>query len=53
MSKVNCEAAEVNKCLKSGQTECSGFSFDKTLEILKITDFVRQQCNLIYPQEVE
>ena len=48
----NYEAEAVNKCLMAGLTECPDFSFDNTLEILRITDFVRKQCNIKFPQEI-
>lgn len=46
------EAQRVTECLKNGETECSEFPLSKTLEILKVTDFIRKKCNLQYSNEI-
>lgn len=46
------EAQRATECLKNGETECFEFPLRKTLEILKVTDYIRKKCNLKYPDEI-
>lgn len=45
------EAEQATLCLKGGKTECEEFSLDKTMEVLKVTDYIRKHYNIKYPQE--
>lgn len=45
------EAQAATNCLKAGKTECEEFSLDKTLEVLKVTDYIRNLYNIKYPEE--
>ena len=45
------EAQAATNCLKEGKTKCEEFTLDKTLEVLKITDYIRKQNKIKYPNE--
>lgn len=45
------EAQAATNCLKEDKSECEEFSLDKTIEVLKVTDYIRKQYNIKYPQE--
>ena len=45
------EAQRVTESLKNAETECAEFPLAKTLEILKVVDFIREKCGLKYPNE--
>ncbi len=47
----NYEAAEVMRCLESGQLESDRMPLDETLSIMKAMDQVRAQWGLKYPME--
>lgn len=47
----NYEAEEVNNCLKNNYLQSIIFNEFNTLAILKITDTIRRNCCLKYPQE--
>ena len=45
------EAAEVARCITSGRTESREMPWDATVEVLQITDEVRKQLGVRYPNE--
>ena len=45
------EAAEVARCLAAGRTESSVMPWESTVEVLEITDEVRSQLGVKYPNE--
>lgn len=47
----NYEAAEVMRCLKSGNIESQIMPLNETLRIMETMDVIRHQYNLKYPQE--
>ena len=47
----NYEAAEVMRCLRSGEVESRIMPLDETGRIMEIMDTIRSQCGLKYPQE--
>lgn len=48
----NYEAAEVMRCLRSGEKESKIMPLDETLSIMETMDAIRRQWNLQYPQEL-
>lgn len=46
----NYEAAEVMRCLRSGEKESKIMPLDETLSIMETMDAIRRQWNLQYPQ---
>ena len=56
--EVNCplngyhyQVLEVNQCLKTGKSESTIMSLDKTLVVMNILDTIRGQWGLKYPME--
>jgi predicted dehydrogenase len=47
----NYEAAEVMRCLRSGEQESKIMPLDETLSLMETMDSIRSQWNLKYPQE--
>ena len=47
----NYEAAEVMRCLKTGERESNIMPLDETFRIMETMDTIRRQWNLKYPQE--
>ncbi len=47
----NCEAAEVNRCLRAGKLESSTMPLDETVQIMETMDEIRSQWGLTYPGE--
>jgi len=45
------EAAEAARCIASGRTESREMPWDATVEVLQITDEVRKQLGVVYPNE--
>jgi len=45
------EAAEVARCIAAGRTESSMMPWASTIEVLEITDEVRHQLGVMYPNE--
>jgi predicted dehydrogenase len=45
------EAEEVNRCLREGRKESDAMPLQDTLDIMKIMDGIREQWDLVYPQE--
>lgn len=48
---LNYEAQQATDYLKQGKTECTEFPLAKTIETLKVVDFIRSQYDIKYPQE--
>lgn len=48
---LNQEAQSATACLLENKIECEEFTLDKTLEVLKVTDYIRFQYDIKYPQE--
>lgn len=49
---LSIEAQYVTDCLLEGKKECAEFPLEKSLELVKIMDTIRSQCNLKYPCEL-
>ena len=47
------EIEEVVRCIREGKTEADSMPLDDTLQVLEITDQIRAQWGLVYPQERE
>jgi predicted dehydrogenase len=45
------EAEEVNRCVREGRKESDIHSLSDTLEIMRLTDGLRKEWGLVYPQE--
>jgi predicted dehydrogenase len=45
------EAAEVARCLAEGRTQSPFMTWDATVEVLTMTDEVRRQMGVVYPQQ--
>lgn len=50
-NSLNQEAEQATACLMDGKKECEEFTLDMTMEILKVTDYIRKEYNIKYPQE--
>jgi predicted dehydrogenase len=45
------EAAAVQACLRSGETECASMPLDETVAVMQTLDAVRRKWGLLYPME--
>ena len=45
------EAEAVMECIREGKTECSEFTVDESLEVMRICDEVRRQIGVVWPHE--
>ena len=48
---MNCEAAEVMRCIADGRTESDILPLDETLRVMQTLDTLRAQWGLTYPME--
>lgn len=48
---LNQEAQYANACIKQQKTQSEEFSLEKTLNVLTVTDYIRNLYNIKYPQE--
>lgn len=48
---LNQEAQSATECIQKGKIESDEFSLEKTMEVLRVTDYIRNQYGIKYPQE--